>query len=60
MRVLLVEDEPRIAEDVREALARAGRRDLIGTGPKALVPPAKGKGALPIHMKRARARVSKR
>jgi hypothetical protein len=36
----------------REALARAGRRDLIGTGKNALVPPKKGKGALSIHRQR--------
>ncbi|MFO0606587.1 MAG: YgiQ family radical SAM protein [Polyangiales bacterium] len=35
----------------REALAKAGRRDLIGSGPKCLVPPAEGKGSLPIHLR---------
>ena len=38
---------------VREALAKAGRRDLIGTGAGALVPPASGQGALSIHAQRA-------
>ncbi len=32
----------------REALVEAGRRDLIGSKPHCLVPPARGKGALPI------------
>ncbi len=41
----------------RDALVEAGRKDLIGSGPKALVPPATGKGSLPIHMRRE-ARVS--
>jgi uncharacterized radical SAM protein YgiQ len=35
----------------REALTKAGRRDLIGSGPKCLVPPAEGKGSLPIHLR---------
>ncbi len=41
-------------DDVREALHAAGRKDLIGIGPAALVPPARGKGSLPRHMRRAR------
>ncbi len=41
----------------REALAKAGRRDLIGSGPNCLVPPAEGKGALPIRIReRSRAK----
>jgi len=36
----------------REALVKAGRRDLIGSGPNCLVPPAEGKGSLPIHLRR--------
>ena len=41
----------------REALSKAGRRDLIGSGPKCLVPPAEGKGSLPIHLRqRAKAK----
>jgi uncharacterized radical SAM protein YgiQ len=41
----------------REALTRAGRRDLIGSGPNCLVPPAEGKGALPIRIReRSRAK----
>jgi len=42
-------------DDVREALLAAGRSDLIGTGPRALVPPAHGKGSLPKHMRAAAA-----
>jgi uncharacterized radical SAM protein YgiQ len=41
----------------REALLEAGRKDLIGSGPRCLVPPATGKGSLPMHMRRE-ARVS--
>jgi uncharacterized radical SAM protein YgiQ len=41
----------------REALLEAGRKDLVGSGPKCLVPPASGKGSLPMHMRRE-ARVS--
>ena len=37
-------------DEVREALARAGRGDLIGNRPGCLVPPATGKGALPRYM----------
>ena len=40
----------------REALAKAGRRDLIGSTDRHLIPPAKGKGALSIHEKRRRQR----
>ncbi len=41
----------------REALSKAGRRDLIGSGPNSLVPPAEGKGALPIRIReRSRAK----
>ncbi|MEZ4408797.1 MAG: DUF3362 domain-containing protein [Polyangiales bacterium] len=44
----------------REALAKAGRRDLIGNGPRCLVPPAQGKGSLSIHARRsAEARAKK-
>jgi hypothetical protein len=33
----------------REALIEAGRRDLIGSDARCLVPPATGKGSLSIH-----------
>jgi uncharacterized radical SAM protein YgiQ len=36
----------------REALIKAKRGDLIGSTQRHLVPPASGKGALPIHQKR--------
>jgi len=41
-------------DHVREALALAGRTDLIGTKPSSLVPPARGAGSLPIHARRGR------
>jgi radical SAM superfamily enzyme YgiQ (UPF0313 family) len=49
---LLLYWDPPHHEEVREALVKAGRRDLIGSGPRCLVPPASGKGSLPIHMRR--------
>jgi uncharacterized radical SAM protein YgiQ len=48
---LLLYWDPAHHAEVREALQNAGRRDLIGSGPQALVPPEKGKGALPRYMK---------
>ncbi|MDI1435288.1 YgiQ family radical SAM protein [Polyangium sorediatum] len=42
-------------DEAREALIKAGRADLIGSKPHCLVPPASGKGSMPIAMKRARA-----
>ena len=45
---LLLYWDPEHHDEAREALALAGRRDLIGTGPRCLVPPATGKGSLPI------------
>jgi uncharacterized radical SAM protein YgiQ len=52
-KALLLYWDPAHHEEAREALQLAGRRDLIGTGPKCLVPPAQGKGALPRYMQRA-------
>jgi uncharacterized radical SAM protein YgiQ len=43
----------------REALLEAGRRDLIGTGPHCLVPPATGKGSMSIHERRRAARAAR-
>jgi uncharacterized radical SAM protein YgiQ len=40
-------------DEAREALRKAGRADLIGSGKDALVPPERGKGALPRYMKNA-------
>jgi uncharacterized radical SAM protein YgiQ len=48
-KALLLYWDPKHHDEVREALVKAGRRDLIGTAPKCLVPPATGKGALPRH-----------
>ena len=53
-KALLFYWDPAHHDEVREALISAGRRDLIGTKPHCLVPPASGKGALPRHLKRAR------
>ena len=52
-KALLFYWDPAHHDDVREALRAAGRQDLIGSGPQALVPPARGKGSLPRHMRRA-------
>ncbi len=46
---LLLYWDPAHHDLAREALVRAGRRDLIGTGAQCLVPPANGKGSLSIH-----------
>ena len=56
-KALLLYWDPAHHDLAREALAKAGRHDLIGSHPGALVPPARGKGSLSIHTKRgARAR----
>ncbi len=47
---LLLYWDPAHHDEARDALKKAGRADLIGTGPQALVPPASGKGALPRYM----------
>ena len=54
-KAVLLYWDPAHHELAREALMAAGRRDLIGSGPRALVPPARGKGSLSIHDRRARA-----
>ena len=51
-KALLLYWDPQHHDLAREALIEAGRRDLIGTGPRALVPPAHGKGSLSIHAKK--------
>jgi uncharacterized radical SAM protein YgiQ len=53
---LLLYWDPEHHDLAREALIKVGRRDLIGSHPDALVPPARGKGSLPIHLKRKRGR----
>jgi len=50
-KALLLYWDPAHHDETREALLQVGRRDLIGSGPKALVPPARGKGSLPRHMR---------
>jgi uncharacterized radical SAM protein YgiQ len=60
-KALLLYWDPTHHDEAREALQLAGRRDLIGTGPKCLVPPATGKGSLPRYMRlRHRGVASKR
>ncbi len=51
-KALLLYWDPTHHDEVREALTRASRKDLIGSGPGCLVPSATGKGSLPIHMRR--------
>ena len=50
-KALLLYWDPAHHDEVREALIKAGRADLIGTKPHSLVPPASGKGALPMYMR---------
>ncbi len=49
---LLLYWDPAHHDLAREALEGAGRRDLIGSGPRALVPPSRGRGSLSIHARR--------
>jgi uncharacterized radical SAM protein YgiQ len=49
---LLLYWDPAHHDEAREALAKAGRHDLIGTKPRCLVPPATGKGSLPRYLQR--------
>ena len=51
-KALLLYWDPTHHDEAREALVRAGRADLIGSKPHCLVPPASGKGALPIALRR--------
>ncbi len=51
-KALLLYWDPTHHDEVREALTRVGRTDLIGSRPDCLVPAASGKGSLPIHMRR--------
>ena len=55
-KALLQYWDPSQHDLAREALVEAGRRDLIGSGDRHLVPPARGKGSLSIHEKRRRMR----
>jgi uncharacterized radical SAM protein YgiQ len=58
-KALLLYWDPAHHDLARDALHKAGRTDLIGTGPRCLVPPASGKGSLSIHARR-RAKVKVR
>jgi len=51
-KALLLYWDPAHHDLAREALEKAGRRDLIGTAAHCLVPPGTGKGSLSIHDKR--------
>ena len=51
-KALLLYWDPAQHDLTREALVKAGRGDLIGTGAHCLVPPATGKGSLSIHARR--------
>ncbi len=53
-KALLLYWDPAHHDEAREALRTAGRGDLIGSGPRAMVPPDKGKGSLPLHARRRR------
>jgi uncharacterized radical SAM protein YgiQ len=55
-KALLLYWDPAHHDEAREALLAAGRGDLIGNKPHCLVPPARGLGSLPIHMRRQRER----
>lgn len=56
-KALLLYWDPAHHDLAREALVAAGRRDLIGSGPRCLVPPATGRGSLSIHeVRKARGR----
>jgi uncharacterized radical SAM protein YgiQ len=52
-KALLLYWDPAHHDEAREALIKAGRADLIGSKPHCLVPPASGKGALPMAQQRA-------
>jgi uncharacterized radical SAM protein YgiQ len=58
-KALLQYWDPSQHDLAREALKEAGRYDLIGSGDKHLIPPARGKGSLSIHEKRRRMRGKK-
>ncbi|MFP6685709.1 MAG: DUF3362 domain-containing protein, partial [Polyangiaceae bacterium] len=51
-KALLLYWDPAHHDDAREALKRAGRVDLIGSGSRSLIPPATGAGSLPRYMQR--------
>ncbi len=51
-KALLLYWDPAHHDEAREALKRAGRVDLIGSGSRSLIPPATGAGSLPRYMQR--------
>ncbi|HTJ82816.1 MAG TPA: DUF3362 domain-containing protein, partial [Polyangiaceae bacterium] len=55
-KALLLYWDPAHHDEVREALAAAKRTDLIGTEPRCLVPPAHGRGSLPVRARLGRGR----
>ena len=59
-RALLQYNRPENAAIVREALRDAGRSDLIGHGPKALVPPERSKRPAPAEEPKGSAKSSQR
>ena len=59
-KALLLYWDPAHHGEAREALRKAGRADLIGSGKNALVPPERGEGALPRYMKNAPKRKKRR
>ncbi len=59
-KALLLYWDPAHHELAREALRKAGRADLIGTKTGSLVPPRRGKGSLPMHMRRQQKRRRRR
>jgi radical SAM superfamily enzyme YgiQ (UPF0313 family) len=59
-KALLLYWDPAHHDLAREALKRAKRHDLIGSGPGKLIPPARGKGSLSIHRRREARRKRRR
>jgi len=51
-KALLFYWDPAHHDEAREALIKAGRGDLIGTGPHCLLPPKTGKGAPPRYLQK--------
>ncbi|MEM9694578.1 MAG: YgiQ family radical SAM protein [Myxococcota bacterium] len=59
-KALLLYWDPSHHDEAREALRKAGRADLIGSGARCLVPPARGRGALPRYLKKPLVRKRRR
>jgi hypothetical protein len=58
-KALLLYWDPAHHDLARDALRAAKRFDLIGSGPSALIPPARGQGSLSIHDRRRHAKAGK-